>query len=157
LNTPERTSNAPQFTDEQIDKASAFFARIVTVYGRSRAKTLWGNSEEQLQIMRREWAKTIGGLSLDQLETIFDRLKEKLAASDKDYQWPDIPRMLGLLKDGKRSSAHHIFQAELPEPEWRREQRRTVGRIASATATAVLCNRACFIEDRPWIQQGSAE
>jgi hypothetical protein len=149
LNTQGRTSNAPRFTPEQISKTSAFFARIVTVYGRGRAKTLWGNSDEQFQIMRREWAKTIGGLSVDQLENIFDRLKEKLAAGDDNYHWPDIARMLALLNDGKRSAAHRVFRPGLPEPAWRREQRREVGRIASQTAMAVLRNRACFIEDRP--------
>jgi hypothetical protein len=149
LSTQGRTFNELRFTPEQIDKTSAFFARIVTVYGRGRAKTLWGSSDEQFQIMRREWAKTIGGLSIDQLETIFDRLKEKLAAGDTNYHWPDIARMLALLNDGKRSAAHRVFQPGLPEPEWRKEQRREVGRIASQTAMAVLRNRACFIEDRP--------
>jgi hypothetical protein len=149
LITPGRTSNAPRFTPEQIDKTSAFFARIVTIYGRSRAKTLWGNSDEQFQIMRREWAKTIGGLSMDQLESIFDRLKEKLAAGDKDYHWPDIARMLALLNEGKTKAAHRVFPPGLPEPAWRKEQRRVVGKIASQTAIAVVRGGACFIEDKP--------
>jgi hypothetical protein len=149
LNTPGRTSNAPRFTPEQIDKTSAFFARIVTIYGRSRAKTLWGNSDEQFQIMRREWAKTIGGLSLDQIESVFDRLKTKLVVGDQDYHWPDIARMLALLNDGKTKAASRLFPPSLPEPAWRAAQRRLVGRIASQTAVAVLRGGACFVEDRP--------
>jgi len=99
--------------------------------------------------MRREWAKTIGGLSMDQLESIFDRLKEKLAAGDKDYHWPDIARMLALLNEGKTKAAHRVFPPGLPEPAWRKEQRRVVGKIASQTAIAVVRGGACFIEDKP--------
>jgi hypothetical protein len=149
LSTQGRTSDESPFTPEQIDKTIAFFARIVTVYGRSRAKTLWGDSDEQLQIMRREWAKIIGSLTVDQMESIFTRLKDRLSEGDDDYKWPEIPRMLSLLKADKPSAAHKVFPRGLPEPEWRKEQRRTVGKIASQTAMAVMRGGACFIEDRP--------
>ena len=99
--------------------------------------------------MRREWATTIGGLSLDQIESVFDRLKTKLVISDQDYHWPDIARMLALLNEGKRKSSSRVFPPSLPEPAWRQEQRRVIGKIASKTAIAVLAGRACFIEEKP--------
>ncbi|SOB76162.1 hypothetical protein SAMN04488490_1839 [Marinobacter sp. LV10R510-11A] len=149
MNTQGTISNAPKFTREQLDKTNAFFARIVTIYGQGRAKTLWGNSSEQLKVMRREWASTISKLSLDDMEALFGKLKKRLAAGDPDYKWPEIPRMLALLNEQKRKAAYQVFQPGQPEPAWRSAQRRVVGRIASQTAIAVLHGGACFIEDRP--------
>lgn len=148
LNTQETISKS-RFTDDEVAKSSAFFARIVTIYGRSRAKTLWGDSNEQLQLMRREWAKTIGALTLDELETIFERLKQRLAEGDEDYKWPDVPRMLALLKREKREPAHELFLPALPEPPELREKRRKRGRVATRTIKKVLSGKACFLEDKP--------
>ncbi len=149
LNTQGRISNAPKFTREELDKTNAFFARIVTIYGQARASTLWGKSSEQLKVMRREWASTISKLSFDDMETLFGKLKARLAAGDPDYKWPEIPKMLALLNEQKVKAAYQVFKPGLPEPAWRKAQRRVVGRIASQTALAVLRGGACFIEDRP--------
>lgn len=151
LSTQETTSSPAQspYTQEQIDKTVAFFARIVTVYGRGRAKTLWGGSDKQLQLMRREWAPAIGQLTVDEVELIFDRLKWRLAKGDEDYQWPDITKMMLLIAKKKTVAAHEVFQPGLPEPEWRKEQRRELGRLAAKTCKAVLSGSACFLEDKP--------
>jgi hypothetical protein len=149
LTTRGNTSNAPTLTREQIDKTNVFFARIVTIYGDSRARTLWGKSTAQLKVMRREWAGTISQLSLEQIDCIFSRLKHRLSAGDPEYKWPEIPQMLALLNEQKVKAAHQMFQPGLPEPAWRSAQRRAVGQTASKTAIAVLRGGACFIEDRP--------
>lgn len=99
--------------------------------------------------MRREWAGTISKLSLEQMEALFGKLKERLSAGDPDYKWPEIPRMLALLNEQKVKAANQVFKPGLPEPAWRKAQRRIVGRIASQTAIAVLRGGACFLEDRP--------
>lgn len=152
FNTQETTSRPSPFTNEEMDKAIAFFARIVTVYGKSRASALWGKSDNQFRLMRREWTKVIGRLSAEEVEKIFNRLKDRLADGDKDYEWPDITQMLALASDkrGVRAPAHRLFEpAGLPEPEWRKEQRLELGRLASKTCMAVLNGKASFLEDKP--------
>jgi hypothetical protein len=126
-----------------------FFARLVTIYGRSKTKTIWGDSEQQLRVTRREWAKTIGQFSVDQLETMLDKLKQRLSQNDERYAWPDIPKVLGLVNESEVKAAHKVLPRGLPEPEWRKEQRQAIGKIASQTALAVVAGKACFIEDRP--------
>lgn len=126
-----------------------FFARLVTIYGKSKTKTIWGDSDEQLRVTRREWAKTIGQFSLDQLEDMFDKLKRRLAENDERYIWPDIPKILGLASESEQKAAHRILPRGLPEPEWRKEQRKVVGRIASQTAVAVMRGSARFLEEKP--------
>jgi len=125
-----------------------FFARIQTIYGKGRCKTLFENNEE-LRMMRREWAKTLGEFTMDQLETIMVRLKDRLAAGDEAFRFPDVARILALVHDQKRPQAHEVFRVGLPEPEWRRKQRYECGRLASKTCMAVLNGKACFVEDRP--------
>lgn len=126
-----------------------FFARLVTIYGRSKTKTIWGDSEEQLRTTRREWAREIGKLSIQQLEEIFTKLKNRLSRNDRRFLWPDIPQTLALATEPEAYAAHTVFKAALPEPDWRKEQRRQAGLIASQTARAVLAGRACFLEERP--------
>lgn len=99
--------------------------------------------------MRREWAPAIGALTQDQVEVIFDRLKWRLAKGDEDYHWPDITKMLDLVAKKKTNPAHKVFPKSLPEPEWRKEQRRELGRLAAKTCKAVLGGSACFLEDKP--------
>lgn len=126
-----------------------FFARLVTIYGKSKTKTIWGDSEDQFRTTRREWAKDIGKLSLEQLEVIFDKLKRRLARNDRRFEWPDIPKILSLATEPEAYSSHAVFPTALPEPGWRKEQRRRCGLLASQTVQAVLAGRACFIEERP--------
>lgn len=125
-----------------------FFARIQTIYGKGRCKTLF-DSEEELKIMRREWAKTLGLFAMEQLETVMTRLKGKMASGHPDYRFPDIPRILALANEGEVYSAHKAFPVGLPEPDWRKQERIECGRIASKTCMAVMTNSACFIEEKP--------
>ena len=148
-NTPATRSKTRRFTDEEIDKTNMFFARLVTIYGRSKTKTIWGDSEEQLRTTRREWAREIGKLSIQQLEEVFTKLKNRLARNDRRFAWPDIPQILALATEPEAYAAHTVFKAALPEPDWRKEQRRRVALIASQTVQAYLAGRACLLEERP--------
>lgn len=125
-----------------------FFSRIQTIYGKGRCRTLFENDDE-LKIMRREWAKTLGQFAMEQLEQIMTRLKQKLAEGDPDYRFPDIARILALATEPQRDPAHKVFPIGLPEPEWRKKQRIECGRLASKTCLAVLNGTACFVEDKP--------
>lgn len=62
---------------------------------------------------------------------------------------PNLNEFRSLCTSQKSCPAHRIYQPALPEPEWRRQQKREVGRLAAQTATAVMHGRACFIEGRP--------
>lgn len=152
--TQERISDladqpAVGYTEEEIDRAITFFARIATIYGYSRAKTLWGESDAQYQLLRREWAHQLGEYTHDQLETVFARLKGRLAAGDPDFKFPDVARILALHNDPDTPKAQRVHRAGLPEPEWRRAQRYACGALAAQTARAVLAGRAMFLEDKP--------
>jgi hypothetical protein len=146
-NTPSTTSEAAFSKDEKA-KASLFFARIQTIYGTGRCGTLW-ESEEELKIMRREWARSLGQFSLDQLESIFTRLKGKLSEGDGAYRFPDIALILGLVNDPVKQRSHRVFPKGLPEPDWKKSQRQAAGKIASKTCVAVMNGTACFVEDKP--------
>lgn len=146
LSTQSTTSE--KFTRDEKAKAALFFARIQTIYGVGRCGTLWGD-EDELKLMRREWAKALGGFAIEQLEEIFTLLKLRLACGDPEFRFPDIARILGLLNEPKRDPAHTVFRKGLPEPEWRKKQRIECGRLASKTCLAVLKGAACFVEDKP--------
>jgi len=146
LSTQSTTSE--RFSRDEKAKAALFFARIQTIYGVGRCGTLW-EDEEELKLMRREWAKALGEFELEQLEEIFTLLKLRLACGDPNFRFPDVARILGLLHEHKVPAAQKTFPVGLPEPEWRKAQRLAAGRLASQTCVAVMDDRACFLEDRP--------
>ena len=138
-------------SEETKAKAQAFFARLVTVYGESRTKTLWRN-QEQFRLTRREWADRVGELSWEQLETVFRRLKDRLEAGDPDFYWPDVARVLRLAQDSDSPKACHqqYRSPRLDEPDWLKRQKREAGKLAAATSVAVMKGVACFIEPEGW-------
>jgi len=137
--TPSTTSES-RFTEDEMAKATMFFARIQTIYGKGRCKTLFSNAEE-LRMMRREWAKTLGEFSMEQLEKIMARLKQMLADGDERFRFPDVAQILALANDKKRDPAHKPFPKGLPEPEWRTKQKREFGRKAIKGCLAELNGR----------------
>lgn len=114
-----------------------FFARIQTIYGKGRCKTLFANDQE-LRMMRREWAKTLGEFSMEQLEKIMIRLKARLADGDENFRFPDVAQILALVHEKKREPAHKPFAKGLPEPEWRTKEKREYGRKAIKGCLAEL-------------------
>lgn len=128
--------------------AIMFFGRIQTIYGKGRCGTLFKTAEE-LKVMRQEWAKTLGQFQAEQLEAIFARLKQRLAEGDEAFVFPDVARILALAAAKKSEPAHRQFPRALPEPDWRKQQRLEIGRLASKTCVAVMDGRACFVEDKP--------
>ena len=97
--TRSKTSEASTtsgFSLEHAERSVTFFARLITIYGTGRAKTLWGSSDEQLKLMRREWASQIGKYSHDQIEEILFLLKERISAGDPDFKFPDVAKILAL-------------------------------------------------------------
>jgi len=125
-----------------------FFARVQTIYGAGRCKALFVDKDE-LVLMRREWARELGGFTVEQLETVLARVKGKLAKGDPDYKFPDVARILALANEGETYSAHNAFPIGLPEPDWRKQERLARGLIASKTCMAVMHGSACFMEDKP--------
>lgn len=126
-----------------------FFSRLTTIYGRGKVKSLWGDSEDQLKVMRKEWAKTIGKYGFGDLEIIFDRLRQKLADGNPEYIWPDIPKVLRLARTNAHHASHKVLPRGLPEPEAVKQKRMARGKLAAQTARAVIAGSACFLEDKP--------
>jgi len=147
--TPSTTGIRGAFTEDEKQKVAVFFSRLTTIYGRGKVKSLWGDSEDQLKVMRKEWAKTIGKFSFEGLDIIFDRLRQKLADGNPDYTWPDIPKVLRLARTNCRHASHQVLPRGLPEPESVKQRRMARGRLATQTVKAVLAGSACFLEDKP--------
>lgn len=149
--TPSTTSDGDglgEFSTEEKAKTVMFFARIQTAYGAGRFRTI-ARSEEELRLIRREWAKEIGLYSIDQLNRAIDRLKQRLIAGDQEYRYPDVAKILALASEPETHPSHRLFPKTLPEPEWKRAERRKAGRIVAETCLAVLNGKACFIDDKP--------
>lgn len=84
---------------------------IKTIYGRQFDSQF--SDESTLKRAKRLWTKEILALSDESRAKGFEELKQLKIANDKEYQWPDVAKVIGLCR-ASRPSAHHLF---LPEPE----------------------------------------
>ncbi|MGP4843339.1 hypothetical protein ACTXGQ_04335 [Marinobacter sp. 1Y8] len=147
--TPSTTGINHAFTEEQKQKTTIFFSRIRTIYGRGKTSSLWGASDDQLKVMRKEWAREIDRFTFQEIDIIFERLRGRVAKQDPDFEWPDIPKIMGLARTNCKPKAHQLLPKGLPEPEDVKRRRLERGKLAAQTARAVISGSACFIEDKP--------
>ena len=76
-----------------------FFGRLKFIYS-GTWETVYPD-ERTLQLARREWADQITQFSFDELAKGLDKLKERMVNHDPDYAWPNIGKILGLVRDQK--------------------------------------------------------
>lgn len=55
-------------------------------------------TEQEIRIAKREWAKVLGGYSREQIDSMFSEVKRHQIAGDRDFDWPEIGRIVGLLE-----------------------------------------------------------
>ena len=65
-------------------------------------------------LTKREWAAKILEHSREDLHYAIEQMKSERERGNKDFEWPDIPKILGLLNnrispDGKNSTAYLTF------------------------------------------------
>lgn len=105
-----------------------FFARMLAIYGEAKFRQVWPADEIKRGAMR-EWAPQILALSSD---TLTNRLTEaKGMMHHKDYQWPDIGRILAgngasVTAPGQAAASYRPASealACLPPPSDNRRQR----------------------------------
>lgn len=99
--------------------------------------------------MRKEWAREIDKFTFAEIDIIFDRLRTKVAEQDPNFEWPEIPKIMGLARTNCKHEAHKILPRGLPEPEQVKRERIARGKLALQTTQAILRGAACALEDRP--------
>ena len=87
-----------------------FFARLKIVYEAKFAAQY--ATPDDVALGKREWSTMILKYSKPELERAIELAKQQRLKGDKDYDWPDIPKILGLV------ARHYIG------PESSRDQRR---------------------------------
>jgi len=112
-----------------------FFNRLRLIYGH-RFAVQWPD-EQTVKLARREWAREIDSLSLEELEKALERAKAKLVEGDGEFYWPDVGRILGLAKEG-RAAAHKVFRPALPPSEAVVGARKKAGRQGMARVWQAL-------------------
>ena len=86
-----------------------------TTYGRQ----FWTefSDEKTVLLTKREWAAKILQHSREDLHYAIEQMKSERERGNKDFEWPDIPKILGLLNnrispDGHNSNAYLEFSDE---------------------------------------------
>lgn len=110
----------PQLTTGQISLINWFFLRLETNYG-SKYWTQFSD-KKTLELTKQEWAKNILAYTREELHTAIEKAKELRSQGYTEnrnaiFDWPDIARILGLLKnqispDGKNSAAYIRFSSK---------------------------------------------
>ena len=90
-----------------------FFLRLETNYG-TKYWTQFSD-EKTVQLTKREWARNILRYSREELHTAIEQAKQQRELGNPDFDWPDIAKILGLLKnqispDGRNSTAYIDFK-----------------------------------------------
>lgn len=130
-----RSTTGDRFTREQKVKTVLFFNRLQLIYGH-RFTVQWPD-EQTVKLARREWAREIDSLGMEELEKALERAKVKLVEGDGDFYWPDVGRILGLARES-RAAAHKVFLPALPPSEAVVSARRKAGRQGLAKVWQAL-------------------
>jgi len=95
----------PQLTTGDKDLVNWFFLRLETSYGQK----FWTqfSDEKTVLLTKREFAGRITKHSREDLHTAIELMKERRENGDKDFEWPDIPKILGLLSNRISPSGHN--------------------------------------------------
>jgi hypothetical protein len=129
------STTGDRFTREQKVKTVLFFNRLRLIYGH-RFAVQWPD-EQTVKLARREWAREIDSLGMEELEKALERAKAKLVEGDGDFYWPDVGRILGLAREN-RTAAHKVFPPALPPSEAVVSARRKAGRQGLAKVWQAL-------------------
>jgi len=110
-NPPSMTTPAPlTFSEHERDVAGYFFLRLKNIYGSKFDQAY--PSEEALQMAKREYAKSIGRFTRDQLHQAFEQVKLHKQNCIRDFEWPDVDQVLSLITPSWECRAHKPFTPE---------------------------------------------
>ncbi len=101
----ETQSTGPQLTTGDKDLVNWFFMRLQTNYG-SKFWTQFSD-EKTVLLTKREWANQIISHTREELHTAIELSKEQRQNGNADFEWPDIAKILGLLKNRISPSGHN--------------------------------------------------
>ena len=148
-NESETQSTEQQLTTGEKALVNWFFLRLETNYGQK----FWTqfSDEKTVLLTKREWARNIIKYSRDDLHEAIEIAKREREQGNQDFEWPDIPKILGLLTnrispDGTNSSAylslndprHPSFQQKRIESDDYRSKRQKAGESELSKMKAML-------------------
>jgi len=90
-------STAQPLTTGDRDLVNYFFLRLETSYGRK----FWTefSDEKTVALTKREWANRISTYSKQDLNEAIELAKDERERGNEEFEWPDIAKILGLLKN----------------------------------------------------------
>jgi hypothetical protein len=96
-NASETQSTEPQLTTGDKDLVNWFYLRLETTYGQK----FWTqfSDEKTVSLSKREWAVNILKHSREDLHDAIEQVKSLREQGNEDYEWPEIPKILGLLNN----------------------------------------------------------
>lgn len=106
----------PIFSEAERDATAYFFLRLKNIYGGKYLAAY--PDEESVRLAKREWAKQIGQYSREDIDRMFDMVKQQQAKGDEEYQWPNIGLILGAASVGWEHK-----RLEAAEKEWQQTRK----------------------------------
>lgn len=95
------------FTDHERDVTAYFFLRLKNVYGSKYYEQYPTGTD--VNTAKREYAARIGQLDRQKIHALFEALKAAREAGNRDLDWPDIDKILGLDSQKWETQAHKLF------------------------------------------------
>ena len=102
----------PELTTGDRSLVNYFFMRLENVYG-AQFRTQFSDPNA-VSLAKREWSGRIITRTREDLHEAIELVKVERERGNKEFEWPDIPKILGLLNnrispDGKNAPAYLSF------------------------------------------------
>ena len=113
-----QTTTKPQtFSDTEKDSVGYFFLRLANIYGATKMQTQWPD-DESLKLAKREYGKSIGQYSREDLNEAFELTKRERQIGNDRFDWPNIDAIIGLISNegvmtgSWGTGAHRLWKPE---------------------------------------------
>lgn len=117
-----------ELTKDERDAVGYFFIKLKATAGTQYDSMF--QTPTILSVAKREYARHIIKYSREQIDKGFDRFRELKQDGEKDYQFVDIDKIIGLMKEGITNGSSKMYQRFLPatpETEDNKRERKRVG------------------------------
>jgi len=108
IKQPEIMTRQPNFSTHERDVTGYFFLRLSNIYPQ-QYQTAYPD-KEAVNYAKKEYAKTIGQFSREQINEAFEQCKLLKRNNHKDFKWPDVDAVLGLITKRWEEKCHKSFE-----------------------------------------------
>ena len=102
--TSTQNSNAPR-SKQEIQATNYLFGLLAVVFGEKKMSVTY--PDEMRLAAKRMYAPLIGKFSKDEIDKGVTWLKEERQKGNPDYEWPNVDRIIGSIKEANRVRALH--------------------------------------------------